>query len=121
MSDSLERTPAAERAALTVGGLAALLTGACCVAPLLLVTAGVGGAWVSILPRFAPYQPVFAGLALAALAFAGWRLYRPAGSCGPGEACALPHVRRRYRIGFWIVAALLAGMIAFPYVAPFLF
>lgn len=115
------RKPAAERAALGLGALAALLTGACCVAPLALVSLGVGGAWLSVLPRFEPYQPVFIGIALAALAFAGWRLYRPAASCGPGDVCALPHVRQRYRIGFWIVATLLLGMIAFPYVAPFLF
>ena len=121
MSEVAPRKPAAERAALTVGALAALLTGACCVAPLALVSVGIGGAWLAVLPRFEPYQPLFIGVALAALAFAGWRLYRPAASCAPGEVCALPHVRRRYRTGFWIVAVLLLGMIVFPHLAPFLF
>lgn len=120
-NEAAARKPAAERAALTVGTVAALLTGACCVAPLVLVTIGIGGAWLSILPLFEPYQPIFIGVALAALIFAGWRLYRPADRCRPGEVCALPQVRRRYRVGFWIVAALLAGMIAFPYLAPLLY
>ena len=120
-SEAAASKPAAERAALTVGPVAALLTGACCVAPLVLVTVGLGGAWLSILPLFEPYQPIFIGVALAALAFAGWRIYRPVAQCSPGDACAMPHVRRRYRLGFWIVATLLLGMIGFPYLAPLLY
>ena len=112
---------AAESVALTAGGIAALLTGACCVAPLVLVTAGLGGAWLANFQLLEPYRPLFIGIALAALGFAGWRLYRPAAKCGPGEACAVPRVRRSFRIGFWIVAALLLTMLGFPYVAPLLF
>ena len=121
MTEPAARKPTAERAALAVGALAALLTGACCVAPLALVSVGIGGAWLAVLPGFEPYQPLFIGVALATLAFAGWRLYRPAANCAPGEVCASPRVRRRYRPGFWIVAALLVGMVAFPHLAPLLF
>jgi len=112
---------AAESVALTAGGIAALLAGACCVAPLLLVTAGVGGAWLANLQLLEPYRPLFIGIALAALGFAGWRLYRPAVACSPGEVCAVPGIRRRFRIGFWIVAVLLLTMLGFPYFAPLLF
>lgn len=112
---------AAESVALTAGGIAALLAGACCVAPLLLVTAGLGGAWLANFQLLEPYQPLFIGIALAALGFAGWRIYRPAAECGPGQVCAVPAVRRGFRIGFWIVAALLLTMLGFPYFAPLLF
>jgi mercuric ion transport protein len=109
--EGIARKPTAERAALTLGAFAAILTGACCVLPLVLVTIGISGTWLSILPRFEPYQPIFIGAALVALRFAGWRLYRPAADCAPADVCGLPQVRRRYRTGFWIVAALLVGMI----------
>lgn len=111
----------AETAALTAGGVAALLAGACCVAPLVLVTAGLGGAWLADFQLLEPYRPLFIGIALAALGFAGWRIYRPAAECGPGEVCAVPKVRRSFRIGFWVVAALLLTMLGFPYFAPLLF
>ena len=112
---------AAEPVALTAGGIAALLAGACCVAPFVLVTAGLGGAWLANFQWLEPYRPLFIGIALAALGFAGWRIYRPAAECGPREVCAVPGVRRGLRIGFWIVAALLLTMVGFPYVAPLLF
>ena len=114
-------TGAAESVALTAGGIAALLAGACCVAPLVLVSAGLGGAWLANFQLLEPYRPLFIGIALAALGFAGWRIFRPVAECAPGEVCAVPGVRRGFRIGFRIVAALLLTMLGFPYFAPFLF
>ncbi len=111
---------APERAALAAGGLAALLAGACCLGPLVLVTLGFGGAWLSNLQLFEPYQPLFVAVALAALGWAGWRIYRPA-ACEPGEACAVPWVRRTYRIVFWLVAALLLVVLVFPYIASYFY
>lgn len=112
---------AGESIALTAGGIAAFLAGACCVVPLVLVTAGLGGAWLANLQLLEPYRPLFIGIALATLGFAGWRIYRPAAECGAEEACAVPAVRRGFRIGFWIVAALLLTMLGFPHFAPLLF
>lgn len=114
----MNHTSAKDSLALAGGGIAALLAGACCVAPLALVSVGLGGAWLATLQLLEPYRPVFTGVALAALGFAGWRIYRPAAVCRPDEACAVPQVRRGYRIGFWMVAALLAVMVGFPYLAP---
>lgn len=114
-------TAKSESVALTAGGVAALLSGACCVAPFVLVSAGLGGAWLANLQLLEPYRPLFTGIALAALAFAGWRIYRPATGCRPGEACAAPRIRRSLRVAFWAVAALLVGMLGFPYLAPLLY
>lgn len=114
-------TGRSESFALTAGGVAALLSGACCVAPFVLVSAGLGGAWLANLQLLEPYRPLFTGIALAALGFAGWRIYRPAADCGPGEACAVPRIRRGVRIAFWAVGALLLAMVGFPYLAPLLY
>ena len=114
-------TAKSESVALTAGGVAALLSGACCVAPFVLVSAGLGGAWLANLQLLEPYRPLFTGIALAALGFAGWRIYRPATDCRPGEACAAPRIRRSLRVAFWAVAALLVAMLGFPYLAPLLY
>lgn len=117
--DSEARAGGGESAALAVGGIAALLVGACCVAPLALVAIGLGGAWLANFAAFTPYRPLFAAITLTCLAFAWRRIYRPAGVCKPGETCAVPTVKRIYKIGFWTVAALLVVMFSFPYIAPF--
>jgi mercuric ion transport protein len=110
-----------ETVALAAGGAAALLTGTCCVAPLILVSVGAGGAWLVHLRAFEPYKWIFVGVAALALGFAARRIYRPAAQCQPGEACAVPQIKRGYKIGFWAVTLLLVFMAGFPYVAPFFY
>ena len=110
--------PSSESVVLATGGVAAFLAGICCVVPLLLVSAGLGGAWLANLRAFAPYRWIFIGAALVALAFAWKRMFRPAAECKPGEICAIPQVRRGYKISFWAVALLLLFMAAYPYLAP---
>jgi mercuric ion transport protein len=121
LAESLSHSATSESAALATGGVAALLAGACCVAPPVLVSVGLGGAWLAHLQLLEPYRPAFIGVALVALGFAGWRIYRPAAECKPGEVCAVPRVRRGYKTGFWVVAALLLVMLGFPYLAPFFY
>lgn len=113
--------PASESTALAAGGLAALLAGACCLGPFVLVSVGFGGAWLANFQLLEPYRLLFIGIALAALGFAGWRIYRPAVACAPGTACAMPRVRRGYKIGFWSVAGLLVLTLTFPYYASLLY
>jgi len=113
--------PAPESAALTVGGIAALLTGACCVLPLVLISVGLGGAWLANLQLLEPYRPLFITIALLALVYAGWRLYRPAIECDAANVCAAPQAKRARKIGFGIVAMLLLITFSFPYLAPLLY
>jgi len=121
----MNKDPAAstgpESAALAAGGIAALLAGACCVVPFVLVSIGVGGAWLANLRLLEPYRPVFIGIAIIALGFAWKRIYRPAQGCEPGTACAVPKVRRGYKIGFWMVAAVFLVMLTYPYYASLLY
>ena len=106
------------RGALVAGGLAAFLASTCCLGPLVLVTLGVSGAWISNLTMLEPYRPLFIGAALIAMCFAYQRIFRPVQDCQPGEVCAVPPVRRAYQVVFWIVAALVIVALSFPYVLP---
>ena len=109
------------RGALFAGGLAAVLASACCLGPLVLLTLGFSGAWISNLTLFEPYQPMFIGAALVALYFAGRRIYRPAVECTPSEVCAVPQVRTAYKAAFWLVAVLIVVALVFPYLAPWFY
>jgi mercuric ion transport protein len=103
---------------LLAGGLATLLASTCCLGPLVLITLGFSGAWISKLTVLEPYQPAFVGAALVALFFAGQRIWRPVAQCSPGEICALPRVRLGYQILFVGVCTLLLAALLFPLIAP---
>ena len=103
---------------LAAGGLAAILASTCCLGPLVLVSLGLGGAWVSNLTALEPFRPWFLGAALVALFFAWRRIFHPAVACKPGEVCAVPVMRRTYKFVFWAVAALVGVGLVFPYLAP---
>lgn len=111
-------TKTSPAASLFAGMLAALGATACCFGPLLLVTIGLGGAWVSSLRALEAYQPLFAVLTLAFIGIAFHRLYIRPRRCAPGEVCATPTVPKRQRIVFWTVVAVIAAMFAFPLYAP---
>ena len=113
-------TTGATKASLVGGALAGLVASACCVGPLLLVSVGVSGAWISNLSLLRQYSWVFAGVALAFMAFAWRKIYRApaAAACEPGTVCALPQTNRTYRVMFWVVSVLVLLGIAFPYYAP---
>ena len=111
--------PRSSRLALATGGLAAVLASSCCLGPLVLVMLGFSGAWIGNLTALEPYRPAFIGVAVIALYFAWRRIYRPVPNCAPGEVCALPRVRRLYRLLFWLVAGWVMIAIGFPYVVPF--
>lgn len=64
---------------------AALAASACCTVPLLLVSLGIGGAWLGNLSLLAPYRPFFTLLALGFLGVAIYRQYRS--SRRPDCAC----------------------------------
>jgi mercuric ion transport protein len=103
---------------LIAGGVAAILASTCCLGPLLLVTLGLSGAWIGNLTLLEPYRPLFIGAALVSLFLAYRGIFRPAHVCRLGEVCALPRVRKAYKVVFWSVSALVAIALAFPYILP---
>ena len=103
---------------LLAGAAAAIGASACCAGPLLLVVLGVGGAWGSRLIAVEVYQPLFLAAAATFFGFAFFRLYRKPAACAPDRACALPAVRQRQRVIFWVVTLMSATLMAFPLYAP---
>lgn len=106
----------ADRGLLALGGFGAALASACCILPFVLVVLGLGGAWLSHLHALYPFRWLFIGGAAVALVFAWRRLYRPQTECSEGEVCAVPEVKRAYRILFWVIT----GLVVLSAVAPWL-
>ena len=102
------------RSSLLAGAAAAIGASACCAGPLVLVLIGVSGAWGSRLLALAPLQPFFVAAAVAAFGFAFHRLYLKREVCAPGEVCAIPAVRTRQRVIFWIFAVAATALMTFP-------
>jgi len=106
------------KGSLVAGILAAIGASVCCVGPLVLLTLGVGGAWIGNLTAFEPYRPLFIGLTLLFLALAFRKLYLVPQACAPGTPCADPRATKRQRLALWSVAVLLLGLLAVPWFAP---
>ena len=102
---------------LLVGALAAITASLCCVVPLVLITLGVGGAWVASLSQFEPLRPVYIGIALVML-FLAWRKLYQASSCTADKVCADAGLQRRQRVIFWVVSVFILVLLVFPWFAP---
>lgn len=107
--------PGPESTSIIAGTASALGASACCVLPLVLVSVGVGGAWIAQLRALERFYPVFVSLAIAAFAYAFYRLYLRAAPCAPEAACP-PLTRRRQRIAFWATLVSAKALILFPIV-----
>ena len=114
------KTPTAESSSIAAGIVAALGASSCCVVPLVLVSAGLGGAWVAQLRELERFFSAFIVLAIAAFGFAFHRLYLKPVPCSPDAACASPQVRRRQRIAFWLTLILAHALVLSPYYASYL-
>ena len=104
-------------------GIGAILTAigasVCCVGPLLLLSLGIGGAWMSTLTSMETIRPFFLILSLTFIALGYRKLYLISDSCKEGEVCASPEVKQKQRMIFWIGSVLILLLLAFPWYAPF--
>lgn len=111
----------AKDGALAAGSvLAAIGASSCCVLPLALVLAGVGGAWVGNLTALAPYQPIFIGAGALAVAWGFWRTSGQRQQPCEGGQCGTPRSRRWSRAGLWLAAILLVTAATTELWGPFL-
>ncbi len=112
--------PSRERITLFGAVAAAFAASACCLGPLVLALAGIGGA--ASVVALAPYRPYLLGLTAALLAGAFYQTYRrPARPCGPGEACEMPKANRAGRVILWLATIIVLLAAAFPYYSVYLF
>jgi mercuric ion transport protein len=100
--------------------LAAIGATACCAGPLVLLSLGIGGAWIGSLTALEPYRPIFILLAVVFMAFAYRRLFTTA-ACEPGQASAVPAVARRQKVIFWVVLGVVAVLASSPWFLPYFF
>ncbi|HEY8095670.1 MAG TPA: mercuric transporter MerT family protein [Methylobacter sp.] len=99
--------------------LAAIGASACCVGPFLLLSLGIGGAWMSMLTAMEPARPFFIILTLIFMALGYRKLYQTPSCCEEGANCTLSDIQRRQRQVFWLSSTLILMLLAFPWLAPF--
>ncbi len=115
-----ENTPDKSTTWLSVGAiLAAIGASACCVGPLLLMSLGIGGAWMSTLTSMENIRPFFFFLTLLFIWMGFNKLYLDEENCQDGASCTLPDIQRRQRILFWIGSIAILSLLAFPWYAPY--
>jgi len=100
---------------LIAGVIAGITASACCIGPLVLLMLGISGSWISNLTALEPYRPIFIGITLLFLGLAFRKLYLVPQSCAIESPCARPANLRKQRVLFWLVTAVIALMIAFPW------
>ena len=112
-----------EKASLIGGALAAIVASACCLGPVVLVTLGISGAWISNLSAFERYRPYAIAVALVCMVLAYRKIYAtpPPEACAPGTLCAIPQTRNLYKALFWVVSAMVLIALGFPYTARFFY
>jgi mercuric ion transport protein len=106
------------------GILGAIAASSCCIAPLVLFSLGISGAWIGNLTALAPYQPYFIAATLACLGYGYWLVYRPIAysevACAEGSACTRPLPNHIVKASLILAAVLVAGSIAFDLFGPLL-
>ncbi|MEE9395786.1 MAG: mercuric transporter MerT family protein [Methylococcales bacterium] len=116
-----QEAPSKNTSWLGIGAvLAAIGASACCVGPLLLLSLGIGGAWMSTLTSMASVRPFFLIITLIFIGLGYRKLYLTPANCEEGEACVSPEVNQKQRMIFWIGSGLILLLLAFPWYAPFL-
>ncbi len=107
--------PAGRGGLLAAAGIVgALLASSCCIAPLVLVTLGVSGAWIGNLTVLEPFKPFVLAVTAVLLAGGFWHVYfRPRPACPEDGYCARPASSILIQSALWIavVLALLAATV----------
>jgi mercuric ion transport protein len=101
--------------------LSSIVASTCCLLPLVLVLAGITGAWMSSLRVLEPLTPLFNGIAVAALAWAGYLVFRPQKECAVAESEACVQSRRSTKWIFLVCALFIAALLVFPFIAPYFY
>ncbi|HUW98248.1 MAG TPA: mercuric transporter MerT family protein [Acidiferrobacter sp.] len=99
-----------------VAVVAGFLASLCCVGPLILVVAGVGGAWVSHLTVLDPIRPWLTAATLIVLSLAHVRYWRSRRV----TACDCKTPTDWSALWLWLGTAFVLVALAAPYVLPIL-
>ncbi len=118
--DSIAPRDAGSKRLFAAGGLiGALLASTCCIAPLVLLTLGVSGAWMGNLTALAPYQGYFITASLLFLAAGYWYVYfKPRRACAEGSYCASARSDRFIKLVLWVSTLLIILSLAVNLIVP---
>lgn len=100
---------------ILVGGMGAILASLCCIGPLIIVSLGVGGAWMGSLTVFEPYRPYAMGTTVFALGYAFYKLYLRPKECKIGEACGTPTSLKIQKKVFWVITVMILALLTLPW------
>ena len=106
--------------------IGAIFASACCILPLVLLSLGIGGAWMSNLTMLTPYQPFFIAFTLVMLGIGFYTVYRKpkntcrADACSTDGYCGTPLAERVINIALWSATLLVMLVLAWPYIVPLL-
>lgn len=104
---------------LAAGGIiGAIAASSCCILPLVLFSAGVGGAWLGNLTALSAYQPYFVGITALFLGYGFWLVYFKPKTCAEGDACARPLPNRVVKFGLWSATFLVVLALLWPLIVP---
>ncbi|WP_019140085.1 mercuric transporter MerT family protein [Noviherbaspirillum massiliense] len=103
---------------VAVAVASSVIASTCCVIPLVLVLLGITGAWMVNLTALRPLTPVFVGVALLALAWAGYLVFRPAAQCSYPDGAACDRTRRITKRIYLASAVFIGLLLLFPVIAP---
>lgn len=105
---------------LAAGGLVgAVLASACCVGPLVLLTLGISGAWISNLVALEPFKPYFAVVSLGFIGYGFYQVYfKPKTACTPDSYCAKPYSGLITKTALWAGSALVLAALTINWWAP---
>lgn len=99
--------------------VAAIGASICCIGPLLLLSLGISGAWISTLSSFESVRPFFIFLSIIFIGLGYRKLYLLPGECDKDKPCPLSKVEKKQIFIFWIGSILILLLLAFPLYAPY--
>ncbi len=98
------------------------LASACCIVPLLLVSVGISGAWISNLTALEPYKPYVGAVTLALIGYGFWHVYfKPKPPCEDGSYCARPQSARTTKTVLWLGLAIVLLALTIDWWAPWFY
>ena len=111
----------AQKLAAAGGILGAIAASSCCIAPLVLFSLGISGAWIGNLTALAPYQSYFIAATLACLGYGYWLVYRRTKTaCVDGVACAQPLPNHIVKACLVLATVLIASALGLDLIGPLL-
>ena len=101
--------------------ITAIMASLCCVAPFVLISMGITGAWIGSLRAFEPYRPIFILLIIGFLTAGFYQVYwKKTEGCEPESLCAVPQTKKASKIMLWSATFFAVFLLILPYLIGWL-